>query len=81
MRTDAKLKAMYAKQIVENPIWPDIYKDLKMQFFDQFCENTDMESRERIAMAMDVVDEIQQKLVFFIVDGEDIKVGDNADGS
>lgn len=72
-----ELKATYAQQIKDNPIWDELYEEIKRELFEEFIANTDIETRERIALAVDMIDDLRVKLEAYIVEGIPLNVGDN----
>ena len=75
---EAGRKAMLAQQILDNPIWDDLYEDMKQDLFEQFCSNVDLKTRERISMAVDLIDDLKEKIEAKMVEGTTLNiVGDN----
>lgn len=71
-------KSVLAQDIIENPIWDEVYDDMKKDLFDEFCSNIDLKSRERISMAMDLINDLRVKIEAKMVEGIQLKiVGDN----
>jgi len=75
---DTSRKHQYAKMLSENPLWDEIFKEMKQDLYEQFIIHTDMPTRERIAMAFDMLDDLQVKIMACIAEGANLTiVGDN----
>lgn len=75
-------KAEFAHMLVNNPAWKEMFYEAKKHYFEAFCEDDDMKSRERIAMAMDVLNDLDSILADWVMNGVDVsktlkQVGDN----
>lgn len=55
---NAKERAAQAKLIIENPLWELAREDMKDLYARQFRQYTSLETRERLALAHDMCDEV-----------------------
>jgi hypothetical protein len=55
-----KERAMYAKQIVENPLWELMKTEIPRYYYDHFRENADPVARERVATAHDIFGDVMR---------------------
>ena len=75
---EAGRKAMLAQQILDNPLWDDLYEDMKQDLFEQFCSDINLQTRERISLAVDLIDDLREKIEAKMVEGTTLNmVGDN----
>ena len=77
---DPKLKSMYANEILTNPLWPELFESLSLYYYTQFRVNTDPTTRDRIALAHDLLDDFQTQLEATVMEGSAVPlklVGDN----
>ena len=71
-------KAEQARRMIESPIWTECWENVQKDLFEQFCANVDLETRQRISFAMDLITEFDNQVRSLIVDGTPLKiVGDN----
>ena len=79
---DSELKSMHAREILNNPLWEELFNDLSMYYYEQFRVNLDPQMRERIAIAHDMLDDFQTQLEASVSEGMVVPlkaVGDNTD--
>jgi len=75
---DLKHKSGLAKEILNNPVWTEIFEDLSKYYYQAWREQPNM--RDRIAMAHDMLDDFQTQLEASVMEGEVVPlkaVGDN----
>lgn len=76
MKPEQEVQA--AKKLLENPIWEQAWIDMQKDMFAQFVECCDLETRQRISMAMDLLADFRLQVERRIVDQTPLKiVGDN----
>lgn len=64
--------------IVKNPLWDKVFEEMKLDLFRDFCAYPN--ERERIAMAHDMLDDLNSKIKAYVIDDENFsitEVGDN----
>lgn len=76
MNAEQEIRA--AKVLLENPIWKQAWIDMQKDMFVEFCDCCDLETRQRISMAMDLLSDFRMQVERKIVDQTPLKiVGDN----
>ncbi len=77
-RLSNERRSALAKQIIENPLWPDVYRDMRLNLFTEFCNTLDLVEQQEIGCAMRVLSRLEDQLGAFITEGKTLKlVGDN----
>ena len=77
---DLKQRSVKAQAILQNPLWEQLFKDLSMYYYNEFRVNIDPDTRGRIAMAHDMLDDFQTQLEASVDEGMVVPlkaVGDN----
>lgn len=71
-------KSVLAQDIIDNPIWDESYEEMKKDLFEQFCGDVDLQTRERISLAIDLIDDLRTKIEAKMIEGAVLNiVGDN----
>ncbi len=75
---DDKQRADLAKRIIDNPIWQEVWEEFEWDMFQEFRLHADLATRERVSMAMDIIDDIKSKVEAKMTYNVPLKiVGDN----
>lgn len=75
---DDKQRADLAKRIIDNPIWQEVWEEFEWDMFQEFRLHADLATRERVSMAMDMIDDIKSKVEAKMTYNVPLKiVGDN----
>ena len=69
-------RARLAAAIIGNPVWRDTFEALGKYYYEAFRAAPDVESRTRIALANDILDDFESFLNLAINEGAPT-VGDN----
>lgn len=71
-------RAKFFEPIVKNPLWDKVFEEMKLDLFHDFCAYPS--ERDRVAMAHDMLDDLNSKIKAYVIDDENFsitKVGDN----
>jgi hypothetical protein len=68
-------RSRLAREILENPLWKETFKELGQYYYEEFRACRDDESRRKIGIANDMLDDFEAFLTQAIAEG--ITVGDN----
>lgn len=71
-------RSKLAEDILNNPLWEEFFTEIKQDLFVQFCNNPDLEAREKISIAVDLMAALKSKCEEKLMDGIQLTVvGDN----
>jgi hypothetical protein len=71
-------RAKAAQHLLDNPIWKEAWISLQKDMFADFCECCDLQTRERISLAMDLLSDFRAQVERNITEQIPLKiVGDN----
>jgi len=76
---DPKRRLIQARLMIENPLWDAMFEDMKKDLFTGFCEDIDLQSRERIALAVDLLDDLKDRIESYVQFGKPLKIVNTGD--